>query len=163
RVEAARLWSDLTRRHFRIRRRNLTWPSKARWQRWVKRRYPGLSAQSAQQIVGEFCEAVHSTRQLRQAGHDAKYPWRKPRYRDVGYATQDARIRDGFLILPNGTSGRLKVWLPEEVVLPGRLVEVRLCCRRVLIVCDFSDEPGTPGPTVGVDLGVNTLIAATDG
>jgi len=48
-----------------------------RWLRWVKGRYPGLSAQSAQQIVLEFCEAVDSCRQLRRNGYaKARYPWR---------------------------------------------------------------------------------------
>ncbi len=59
RQEAARLWNDFVRRHHRFRRLSWTWPSKARWQRWANQgRYPGLSAQSAQQIIGEFCEAV---------------------------------------------------------------------------------------------------------
>ena len=80
RREAARLWSDLMERHFRIRRRNLKWPSKARWQKWAQGRYPGLHSQSVQQIVGEFCEAVESCRQLRMNGQpEARYPWRKPR------------------------------------------------------------------------------------
>jgi putative transposase len=163
RREAARLWSDLAQRHFRIRRRNLTWPSKARWQRWVKRRYPGLSAQSAQQIVAEFCEAVQSARQLRKHGGVARFPWRRSRYRDVLYTNQDARLRHGRLILPNGTSGTLRVRLPAGVTLPGRLMEVRLGCRHLLLVCEVSEEPKTTGTTIGVDLGVNTLIAATDG
>jgi putative transposase len=104
RREAARLWGDLVERHHRIRRRHLKWPSKQRWQQWAKGRYPGLSAQSVQQLIGEFCEAVHSARQLRRNGHtQARYPWRKPRYHDVIYTNQDARIRDGRLILPHGT------------------------------------------------------------
>jgi putative transposase len=164
RREAARLWADLAERHFRIRRRNLKWPSKARWQRWAKGRYPGLSAQSAQQIIGEFCEAVDSTRQLRKIGQPhSRYPWKKPRYRDVVYTNQDARVCNGWLLLPSGESGTLRVRLPEGVRLPGRLMEVRLCCRRVLLTCEVPDEPKPAGPTIGVDLGVNTLIAATDG
>jgi putative transposase len=164
RKEAARLWGDLVERHFRMRRRNLKWPSQARWQRWARGRYPGLSAQSAQQIIGEFCEAVHSARQLRKNGQpDARYPWRKPRYRDVVYTNQDARIRDGWLILPNGKSGTVRVRLPDGVALPGRLMEARLCCRQVILVCEVPDKPKPAGPTIGVDLGVNTLIAATDG
>jgi putative transposase len=163
-MEAARLWSHLVERHFRIRRRNLKWPSKARWQRWAKGRYPGLSAQSVQQIIGEFCEAVNSTRQLRKNGQpDARYPWKKRRYRDVVYTNQDARIRDGWLILPNGKSGTLRVRLPDGVSLPGRLMELRLACRRLILVCEVPDESKPAGPTIGVDLGVNTLIAATDG
>jgi putative transposase len=164
RREAARLWNDLVERHHRLRRRNLRWPSKARWQRWAKRRYPALSAQSVQQIIGEFCEAVHSIRQLRKNGHtEARYPWRRLRYRDVVYSNQDARIRDGCLILPNGTSGALRIRLPPAVELPGRLMEVRLGLHRVGIVCEVPEEPQPAGPTIGVDLGVNTLVAATDG
>src|SRR2546423_1833971 len=64
RKEAARLWADMVERHHRIRRLNWRWPSKARWQEWAKGRYPGLSAQAVQQIIGEFCEAVNATRQL---------------------------------------------------------------------------------------------------
>jgi transposase len=164
RKEAARLWRDLAQRHFRIRRRHLKWPSKARWQRWAKRRYPGLSAQSVQQIVGEFCEAVCAIRQLRKNGQpDARYPWKQRRYRDVVYTNQDARVRDGWLLLPNGQSGTLRLRLPEAIPLPGRLIEVRLCCRRVLLVCEAPDEPRAAGATIGIDLGVNTLVAATDG
>jgi putative transposase len=164
RREAARLWNDLVERHHRLRRRNLHWPSQARWQRWAKRRYPGLSAQSTQQIIREFCEAIHSARQLRKNGHpDARYPWKRLRFRDVVYTNQDARLRSGWLILPNGTSGTLRIRLPEGVPLPGRLMEVRLGLHRVCLVCEVPGEPQPAGPTIGVDLGVNTLIAATDG
>lgn len=162
RREAARLWGDLVERHHRIRRRNLKWPSKQRWQQWAKRRYPGLSAQSVQQIIGEFCEAVNSARQLRKNGQsEARYPWRKPKYRDVVYTNQDARIRGGRLILPHGTSGRLRIPIP--VTLPGRLMEVRVSMGAVRLVCEVPDEARPQHTVIGVDLGVNTLIAATDG
>jgi putative transposase len=164
RREAARLWGDLVERHHRIRRLNWRWPSKARWQRWAKGRYPGLSAQAVQQVIGEFCEAVNATRQMRKNGHrEARYPWRKPRYRDVVYTNQDARIRDGWLLLPNGKSGTLRIRLPQGRPLPGRLMEVRLCLGHVFLVCDVLDMPRPQHTVIGVDLGVNTLIAATDG
>jgi putative transposase len=164
RTEAARLWCDLVVRHHRIRRLGWRWPSKARWQRWARGRYPGISAQSAQQLIGEFCEAVDSCRQLRKNGQaDARYPWRKPRYRDVVYTNQDARIRDGRLVLPHGNSGTLRIRLPEAVTLPGRLMEVRLSFGVVRLVCEVADAPRPEQTVVGVDLGVNTLIAATDG
>ena len=164
RQEAARLWNDLVRRHHRIRRLNWTWPSKARWQRWAKGRYPGLSAQSAQQIIGEFCEAVDSCRQLRRSGHaEARYPWRLRRYRDIIYTNQDARLRDSRLILPHGKSGTLHIRLPGTVTLPGRLMEVRLSYGIVRLVCATPDEAHHQQTVIGVDLGVNTLIAATDG
>ena len=162
RTEAARLWGDLVERHHRVRRQRWQWPSKQRWQQWAKGRYPGLSAQSVQQIIGEFCEAVHSTRQLRRNGHDeARYPWKKPRYRDVVYTNQDARLRHGRLILPHGTSGRLRI--PVPMALPGRLMEVRLSMAVVRLVCDVPEVPTPQQAVIGVDLGVNTLLAATDG
>ena len=162
RKEAARLWGDLVSRHYRIRRRALTWPTKSRWERWAKGRYPGLSAQSTQQILGEFCEAVSSTRQLRKRGQEAaRYPWKKPRYRDVVYTNQDARLREGCLFLPHGTSGRLRIPLP--VALPGRLMEVRLSMAAIRVVCEAPWERTPQQTVIGIDLGVNTLLAATDG
>jgi putative transposase len=90
RKEAARLWGDLVVRHQRLRRLHWKWPSKGRWQRWAKGRYPGLSAQSTQQLIGEFFEAVDSCRQLRQNGQsEARYPWRTPRYHDVVYTNSE--------------------------------------------------------------------------
>jgi putative transposase len=164
RREAARLWNDLVRRHYRIRRLGWTWPSRVRWQRWAKGRYSGLSAQSAQQIVGEFCEAVDSCRQLRRNGRaEARYPWRLRRYHDVIYTNQDARIRGGHLILPHGASGTLRIRLPETVTLAGRLMEVRLSYGVVRLICETPDEARPQETIIGVDLGVNTLIAATDG
>jgi len=164
RREAARLWSDLVERHFRIRKANFKWPSKSRWQKWAKGRYPNLHSQSVQQIIGEFCEAVASTRSLRRNGHrDAKYPWRRSNYRDVIYTNQAARIRDGYLVLPNGNAGNLRVRLPSTLALPGRTMEVRLKFGEVQIVCEVPDEAKPSGLTIGVDLGVNTLLAATDG
>jgi putative transposase len=164
RQEAARLWGDLVARHHRLRRLNWRWPSKARWQRWAKGRYSGLSAQSVQQLIGELCEAVDSCRQLRKNGQaEARYPWRMPRYHDVVYTNQDARIRDGRLVLPHGQSGTLRMRLPESITLPGRLMEVRLSFGRVRLICEVTDTPHPQQTAIGVDLGVNTLAAATDG
>ncbi len=53
--------------------------------------------------------------------------------------------------------------MPKGVTLPGRMMEVRLGYGSVEIVCEVIIEPQPPGPTIGVDLGVNTIIAATDG
>jgi len=164
RKEAARLWNAMVLRHARIRRMGWKFPSKARWEQWVKRRYPNLSAQTAQQIVAEFNEAVSSARQLRKNGvMEARYPHRLLHYRDIAYTNQDARVRDGYLILPNGSAGRLAARIPDGVVFPGRLMEVRLAYGKLMVVCEVPDEPMMARATIGVDLGVNTLIAATDG
>jgi putative transposase len=164
RQEAARLWNDLVRRHHRVRRLGWRWPSRIRWQRWAKGRYPGLSAQSGQQIIGEFCEAVDLCRQLRRNGQaEARYPGRLRRYHDVIYTNQDARIRDGKLILPNGASGTLRIRLPKTITVPGRLLEVRLSYGTLRLICEVTSEARQQETVIGVDLGVNTLIAATDG
>lgn len=162
RKEAARLWGDLVDRHHRIRRLNWRWPTKERWQKWAKGRYPRLHSQSVQQIIGEFCEAVNSTCQLRKNGHsEARYPWRKPRYRDVVYTNQGATLREGNVRLSNSDAGALYIRLP--FALPGRLMEARLRMGSVLLVCEVPDEARRQKTVIGVDLGVNTLLAATDG
>ncbi|MBI3961378.1 MAG: transposase [Deinococcus sp.] len=164
RKEAARLWNDMVVRHQRIRRLNWRWPSRRRWERWAKCRYPRLHSQSVQQIIGEFDEAIRSARQLRQKGDlAARYPWKLHRYRDVIYTNQAARIVGGDVILPNGGRKALRVHLPPNLILPGRLIEARVSYGRVLLVCEVPDEAHPAQTSIGVDLGVNTLIAATDG
>lgn len=164
RMEAARLWGDLVERHYRIRRLQLRWPTKERWQKWAKGRYKGLHSQSVQQIIADFVEAVEATRQLRKKGHDeARYPYHKPRYKGVIYTNQAALLRDGRLTLPNGSAGPLSIRIPGRIVLEGRLMEVRLDFGRVMLVCQVEDVVRPQGAIIGVDLGVNTLIAATDG
>jgi putative transposase len=81
----------------------------------------------------------------------------------VIYTNQDARIRDGWLILPHGTSATLRISLPDTIALPGRLMEVRLSYGTVRLICKVADAPRPQQTIIGVDLGVNTLIAATDG
>lgn len=168
RQEAARLWNDLVARHFRIRRAHWKWPSKGRWEKWAQKRYPKLHSQSVQQMIKEFLDAVNSTRQLRKKGYkDAKYPWRKYRYRDVIYTNQAAKIRDGFLTLPNGTAGTLRIKLPYSE-LPGRLMQVEVKYHKALLVFECAVRERQPEgegeeAEIGADMGVNTLIAATDG
>lgn len=164
REEAARLWSDLAVRHQRIRRFRWTWPSSGRWMKWAVGRYPLLNAQSVQQVIGEFLEAVESTTALRKKGHlEARFPWKASKYRDVPYTNQAAVLRKGQVILPNGHAGKLRVKVPKGLELPGRIMEARLLFGRLLLVCLATEPEAVTGPVVGVDLGVNTLIAATDG
>jgi len=118
RLEAARLWTDLVVRHARIRRLQWNWPPKGRWEQWAKNRYPHLHSQSVQQIIGEFLEAVDSTRQKRKNGDEkAHYPWRQPHYRDVIYTNQAAKRDGNKLILPNGKAGKLVVHIPNNITL----------------------------------------------
>ena len=164
RLEAARLWGDLVERHYRIRRANRKWPNKMRWQEWAKGKYPNLYSQSVQQVIGEFCEAVISARALRSNGHaGAEYPSKKSKFRDVIYTNQSAKVKDGFLTLPNGKSGKINVKLPKDIIFPGRLMEVRMGFGTVLMVFEVEEKVRVEGKTIGVDLGINTLIAATDG
>ena len=107
---------------------------------------------------------MDSCRQLRKKGQtEARYPWRKPRYHDVVYTNQDARLRNGQLVLPHGKSGTLRIRLPDSIMLPGRLMEVRLSFGVVRLTCEVVDVPRPQQTVIGVDLGVNTLIGATDG
>ena len=162
RKEAARLWNDMVLRHARIRRMGWRFPTRRRWEIWAKRRYPLLHSQSVQQTIAEFDEALRSTRQLRRNGvAEARYPWKLLHYRDITYTNQAARVVDDLLILPNGAAGKLVARVP--VVIPGRLMEVRLSYGKISAVCEVPDEPTHARTTIGVDLGVNSLLCATDG
>ena len=167
RLESGKLWSDMVSRHHRIRRLGWKWPDASRWFRWARGKYPNLSAQSAQQTIQDFLEAVKSASSLRKKGHaEARYPWRKPKYGDVVYTNQDAKIKNGYLVLPHGKKGKgkLAVKIPKGLVIPGKLMEVTLSYGKVTLVCKIDEAPAVGGEvTVGVDLGVNSMIAATDG
>jgi putative transposase len=172
RQACGQLWNDLLLRHARIRRLRWKWPTKDRWEEWAKRRYPHLHSQSVQQTIAEFMEAVRSTRTKRRKGDDtARYPWRLARYRDVIYTNQAAKlIADAYgcrLRLPHGSAGYLYIRIPPKLVLPGRLIEVKLEFGRLRLTFELpkvKEEDAPPlGAPIGVDLGVNTLICATDG
>ena len=49
------------------------------------------------------------------------------------------------------------------MALPGRLLAARLSYGVLRLVCAVADAPRPPQAVIGVDRGVNTLIAATDG
>lgn len=172
------LWSAMVAIHKRIRRLNWEWPSVSRWERWAKGKFPGISAKSVQQTVAEFCECLSATTAKRKAqktrGEEvtAEYPWKAQRYRAPTITNQGTVVRDGFLRLNFGGGHRgkavyLRVKLPDD--LPGRVMEVSLGFGVVRIVCEIPlpkvDEnvPSPKSVTIGCDLGVNTLIAATDG
>lgn len=113
----------------------------------------------------EFHEAVETTMRLRKLGQsETKFPWRLVKYRDVIYTNQSARIRGAYLVLPNGQSGTLAVKLHRGFSPVGKLMEVRLQYGRVLLTYKEDDTENKQDPTqIGIDLGVNTLIAGTDG
>jgi len=191
RKETARLWNDLVSWHAEARRQHaldpsFVFPSEKQWRQRCQRQYPNLHSHSVQETIHEFLEAVKGCLEKRKAGDkDARFPWKLRRYRDVAYTNFGARIRNGFLILPHGLAGDLAIKIPKDATLPpGRLMEARLTYGVVRLV--FSDDPPAPPrgsdeakaaraarteqakqppatPTVGIDLGVNTLLAATDG
>gem|GEM_PF-807234 len=191
RQEAARLWNDLVSWHAQARQQHAAdpsfrFPTSGEWEKRCQRQYPRLHSQSVQQIIGEFLEAVKGCLELRKAGDkEARFPWKLRRFRDVPFTNMGARIRKGHVILPNGQAGELTVKLPKDAALPaGRLMEAKLSFGLVRLV--FSDDPPPPArgseeakaaraaklaaakapppvPTVGIDLGVNTLMAATNG
>ncbi|MBP6832790.1 MAG: transposase [Deltaproteobacteria bacterium] len=168
---AADLWNTMVVLHTRLRRLGWAWPTLARWTTWAKGRAPGLSAQSVQQVVRDFCDTLSATTKARNAQQAAgeepttRYPWKVSRYRDVPYSNQTAVVRHGMLRLPHGRGGgTLAIPLPVDRSLPGRLMEVSLAYGVVRLVCEVPDAvPQLEAPVIGVDLGVNTLLAATDG
>lgn len=106
RAESARLWAKMVAMHAVVRRLHLPWPSLAQWDGWARGRFPALSAQSVQQVVKDFMDALSSARSLRAkqaaAGGEvtAAYPWKtNARYRDVPYTNQGAVVRNGILRL----------------------------------------------------------------
>ena len=57
----------------------------------------------------------------------------------------------------------MRIRLPATITLPGRLMEVRLSFGVVHLICEIPDAPRPQHTVIGVDLGVNSLVAATDG
>lgn len=165
RIETARLWNTMVAMHALVRRYQWKWPTLKQWQQWAKGRFPAISAQSVQQTIANFVDTLNATTKARKTGEDARYPWRNTRYRDVTYTNQDARIRNGVLRLPHGKGNpALSITLPAERELPGRLMEVTLSYGIVRLVCEVPEKEAVENaPTIGVDLGVNTIAAATDG
>lgn len=171
RLEAAKLRNAMVRLHARIRRLKWKWPSYVRFDKWARGKFPAISAHSVQQIVRDFCDTIAATTKLRKKERaarrepTARYPWRTSRYRDVIYANDDAVVRNGVLTLPHGRhGGKLRIRMPHSLVLPGRIMQATLAYGFVRIVCEVpAARSSTNAPMVGVDLGVNTLLAATDG
>ena len=169
RAEAARLWNRLVRLHRFCRKRNWPWPTKAKFEAWAKGKFPGLHSQSVQQTIAEFLEAVDSARQLRANGNaEARYPWRLQRYRDVTFTNQAPRLVGNTMVLPcgrlDGKRAYLSVPLPKGFAYPGKFCELRLEFGKVAMVFEVADAVAAASASIiGVDLGVNTLIAATDG
>lgn len=171
RLETARLWNTMVEMHAVVRRFGWKWPTEKQWRGWAKGRFPAISAQSVQETIAAFCETLSATTAARKAqkaaGEEvaARYPWRTPRYRNVSYTNQDAKVRGGVLRLPHGRGNTvLSITLPAGRELPGRLMEVSLAFGVVRLVCEVTaPERSTTAPVVGVDMGVNTLLGATDG
>ena len=165
RKEATKVWNDLVKRHQRIRRLHWKWPNHNRWCKWAKGKYPCLNSQSVQQIIREFVEALDATTALRKKGHvEIEYPWKMKKHRDCIYTNQGARIRKGYLLLPHSKNGTLAIKIPKNFSPSGRLTEARLCFGKVILIYKQEQIIASQAITdIGIDLGVNTLIAATDG
>ncbi len=82
------------------------------------------------------------------------------------YTNQGATVRGDVLRLSHGSGGNvpLLVTLPMDRPLPGRLMQVTLAFGVIRLVCEVAAKVVPENaPKIGVDLGVNTLAAATDG
>lgn len=163
RMEAGRLWSWLVERHATARQQGDKWPSRDDLQKETKRQFPNLHSQSVQMTVHDFLDAIASVEALRRRDQPYEYPHKKMRYRQVIFNGQAAKIRDSYLILPCGQAGKLIVPIPDAVSFPGQIMEVHLDYGSVSAVCRIEELDRSDGPIIGIDLGINTLIAATDG
>ncbi len=140
------------------------WIGKVAWFKLAKGIFRNINAQSVQQTIADFCDAVTSTVMLHRNGHpETNYPIRKPKYRCVIFTNQATKIHSCILPLHCNKAGVLRIEIPSDVSLIGRLMEVRLHFGKVQLVCEVPDIIHPTGSTIGVDLGVNTLVAATDG
>ncbi len=174
RSDCANLYNHLVTVHMRIRRLKWKWPTYAQLERAMRGKFPSLGAQSTQMVVRDFCDNIYATSQIRKydlaSGKDVlfKYPWRnKSKYRDVPYSNQCASLHGNSLRLLNSArrgSYPITITMPPELEIPGRIMEVVLCYGIVRIICEVTKElTATVGPFVGIDLGVNTMLSATDG
>lgn len=177
RICSANLWGAMIDEHACRRKFHEKWPDYKEFESWARVNFRDISAQSVQQTVKDFFEAISSATELiknqRERGIPvtSKYPWKIRKYRDVIYTNQMARIRCGYLWLAHGLDcnnkriQKLKIKLPKNFILPGRITQVQVSFGRVRITCrteplEITTSDDKP---IGVDLGVNTLIAATDG
>ncbi|MBO0858908.1 MAG: hypothetical protein J2P21_10635 [Chloracidobacterium sp.] len=87
--------NNLVELHFPIRRAHWKWPSKAKSDVKVGQRMIPEALQSiVQQIISEFLEAIRpSVAKETLGGNSSAMMWSIP--------NQGARIREGFLLLPN--------------------------------------------------------------
>lgn len=189
RRDAGDLWSRVVVIAARIRRWQAQWakrtgqpmsacpwrvPRYDGWCRWAYRtqrhgetyyRFPNLCSASTQACIKEYEEACKGTRQKRQGANAATawYPSRRMRYRDVTYSYAAARLKGERLYLPNRKAGTLVARLPKGFAAPGTFQEAQLCYDRVRLVFKVELDRPASATIIGVDLNVNTLIAATDG
>ena len=153
------------------------------------RAFTALHSQSCQEIIDQFLtniEATSSKRRKARARGDEKalkqifYPSAgRSRYRDVIYKNNQARIQDDYVVLPNGASQTLRIPLPAgyegkrtgstdnylwvDGKPLGRMMRATLTFGALYLSFDSEASEDVAGSEIGVDLGVNTLIAATDG
>jgi len=118
-----------------------------------------MCAQSAQQIVRQFCSAVE--------GEGGGVVLSKCVQRDVPYTNQLARVGDGMIVLPSGKSGTLTIPIPKSVELPGttqgKLVSATLRSWGVRLQYQVSRTPRVRSTVLGVCIGSDYSVVATDG
>ena len=76
RMEAGRLWSWVVERHADARQQGGIWPTKAELQHEIKRQFPNLHSQSAQQTVADFCAPLPRLSRFASMGKSTHTPIR---------------------------------------------------------------------------------------
>jgi putative transposase len=160
---AGELYSRTVVSFWRTVRKQGVWLKPSAMMRWHTS--DRLHAHSADAVVQNFYAALKSWRQRRKTDPRAKPPRRRRRYYRVQWKASAIRVKDGHLILSNG-SGNDPLRIPWRWPVPT-LVELGWKGTRYELRCVYPQEPDTAGTkgneTAGADLGDIHLAVLHDG
>ncbi len=168
RLEAGALWTELVKYHQKARAKKERWPGIEELCKLVQNKYPNLHSHSRYHIIVKFLGAIKTIHTLREKGDkEARYPTKEKKYYTVPYTNQACGVRGNWLILSHGRNGeRLYVKIPKNLQFPAdfRFIAANLHFNKIDLVFEMK-KPKTSklDSIVGIDLGINTLISATDG
>ncbi|MEO8954674.1 MAG: transposase [Ktedonobacteraceae bacterium] len=115
-MEAAQVWNQCRGLHQAARDTHTKWPGRHELQTATKGKY-ALHSQSVQMVAHAFLANVETTRQLKPANPQMRYPYKMKRFYPVSWPEQAVSNEKGRVVLPMGR-GRasivLSLDLPEQ-------------------------------------------------
>src|SRR5689334_15746505 len=117
-TESGRIYTDMLVRHYRLYRKQGVWLAPRSGER-LEDALGGpttLHAHSRDAAQQGFYKACKTARACRQMGLEAKYPYKRKRWRTTCWKKLGIRLRAGLLLL-----GRARGLPPVEVALPSHL------------------------------------------